>query len=55
MGKRYFCDFCEKSFPYNVENRKKHNAGVQHQMNRNAYYSKFKGSYSLVTNRMGRF
>lgn len=47
MGKRYYCDFCDKTFPYNTANRKKHNEGSYHQMARNAYYSKFKGIFFL--------
>ncbi len=47
MGKRYYCDFCDKTFPYNTANRKKHNEGSYHQMARNAYYSKFKGFFFL--------
>lgn len=48
MGKRYYCDFCNKSFPSNTENRKKHNEGLQHQNNRASYYSKFKGNYVFL-------
>ncbi len=43
MGKRFYCDYCDKSFPYNSINRKKHNEGSYHQMMRNAYYSNYKG------------
>lgn len=43
MGKRYYCEFCHKSFPANPENRKKHNEGVVHLTNRAKYYAKYKG------------
>ena len=43
MGKRYYCDYCDKSFPYNTANRKKHNEGTYHKMARNAYYANYKG------------
>jgi U11/U12 small nuclear ribonucleoprotein SNRNP20 len=43
MGRRFYCEFCDKSFPANLENRRKHNEGAQHQRLRNAYYSQFKG------------
>ena len=43
MGKRYYCDFCDKKFPYNTANRKKHNEGSSHQAIRNAYYANYKG------------
>ena len=43
MGKRYFCEFCDKTIPDNISNRKKHCEGAQHQSLRKEYYSKFKG------------
>ncbi|KAK2114013.1 Zinc finger matrin-type protein 5 [Saguinus oedipus] len=30
MGKRYFCDYCDRSFQDNLHNRKKHLNGLQH-------------------------
>lgn len=42
MVKRFYCDYCDKSFPYNTLNRKKHNEGIQHQSLRNAYYNNYK-------------
>jgi len=52
MGKRYYCDYCEKSFPYNTQNRKKHNEGSYHQMMKNSYYTKFKGFYNTLKPRI---
>ena len=43
MGKRYFCDFCDKSIPNNSYAIKKHNEGSQHQALRNTYYLQYKG------------
>lgn len=43
MGKRYHCDFCDKTFAYSAQNRKKHVQGVQHQRNRKLHYDSFKG------------
>lgn len=43
MGKRYYCDYCDKTFPDNTLNRKKHNEGSFHQMMKNNYYAQFKG------------
>lgn len=42
MVKRYYCDFCDRSFPYSVEGRKKHYNGFQHQQQRTAHYDTFK-------------
>lgn len=44
MGKRYYCDFCDKSIPNNTNAIKKHNEGSQHQAIRNTYYLKFKSN-----------
>ncbi|KAK3867309.1 hypothetical protein Pcinc_027229 [Petrolisthes cinctipes] len=44
MVKRYYCDFCDKSFPYSVEGRKKHYNGFQHQQQRTAHYDTFKSA-----------
>lgn len=42
MVKRYYCDFCDKSFPYSVEGRKKHCTGFHHHQQRQAHYDTFK-------------
>lgn len=38
MGKKYFCDYCDKSFADSQTNRKKHMSGVQHRQNRKFFY-----------------
>ena len=43
MGKRYYCDFCDRSFADTSQARKKHIHGVQHQRNRKLHYDSFKG------------
>ena len=43
MGKRYYCEYCDKTYPYNTQNRIKHNEGSYHQTMKNAYYSDYKG------------
>jgi U11/U12 small nuclear ribonucleoprotein SNRNP20 len=45
MVKRYYCDFCDKTYPYNTINRKKHNEGIQHQTLRLNYYRNFKSKF----------
>nr|XP_022327435.1 zinc finger matrin-type protein 5-like isoform X1 [Crassostrea virginica] len=42
MGRRYYCDFCDKSFADNPTHRKNHLKGVQHQRNRKAHYDSFR-------------
>lgn len=50
MGKKYYCDYCDKSFPDSLEGRKKHNLGLYHQQMKDAHYNQFAGPklyYSL--------
>ncbi|XP_054277210.1 zinc finger matrin-type protein 5-like [Macrosteles quadrilineatus] len=42
MGKRYFCDYCDKTFIDDPESRRKHIQGIGHIRNRNNHYKKFK-------------
>ncbi|CAH8591085.1 unnamed protein product [Heterobilharzia americana] len=41
MGKRFLCDYCDKSFPDNPVNRRNHLKGVQHQQARKSHYDQF--------------
>ena len=43
MGKRYYCDYCDKIFPDNPTNRRNHLNGVQHRTMRRMYYDAFQG------------
>ncbi|KAM9793284.1 zinc finger matrin-type protein 5 isoform X2 [Syngnathus typhle] len=47
MGKRYYCDYCERSFQDNMHNRKKHLFGVQHQRAKKAWFDHFR-SYADI-------
>lgn len=47
MGKRYFCDYCDRSFQDNMHNRKKHLNGVQHHRAKKAWFDNFRGEHSL--------
>lgn len=49
MGKRYFCDFCQKSIPSDWQNRCKHNQSVAHLTKRAQYYSPHKGLFQFFT------
>ncbi|XP_027232029.1 zinc finger matrin-type protein 5 isoform X1 [Penaeus vannamei] len=48
MVKRYYCDYCDRSFPYSVEARKKHINGYQHQKLRTLHYNQFKNFLTLL-------
>ncbi|KAG1959008.1 zinc finger matrin-type protein 5 [Pimephales promelas] len=42
MGKRYYCDYCDRSFQDNLHNRKKHLYGVQHHRAKKAWFDNFR-------------
>ncbi|XP_042905808.1 zinc finger matrin-type protein 5 isoform X2 [Parasteatoda tepidariorum] len=48
MGKRYYCDYCERSFADGAENRKKHLASVHHQKLRKTHYDTFQSPSLLL-------
>ncbi|KER34168.1 hypothetical protein T265_12436, partial [Opisthorchis viverrini] len=43
MGKRFYCDYCDKSFPDNATNRRAHLNGVQHQQARRLHFDRYLG------------
>ncbi|XP_054765609.2 zinc finger matrin-type protein 5-like [Lytechinus pictus] len=49
MGKRYYCDYCDKSFADNSENRKKHLNGVVHDRLRKLHYSQFREPEEILS------
>ena len=44
MGKRYYCDFCERSFRDTLAARKSHNACAQHVEKRRRHYFELKSA-----------
>lgn len=48
MGKRYYCDFCDRSFADTGVNRKNHFKGVQHQRAKKQHYDSFRGNCICV-------
>nr|XP_046230171.1 zinc finger matrin-type protein 5 [Scatophagus argus] len=48
MGKRYYCDYCDRSFQDNMHNRKKHLNGVQHHRAKKAWFDNFRDSSAIL-------
>ncbi|XP_053705723.1 zinc finger matrin-type protein 5 [Synchiropus splendidus] len=48
MGKRYYCDYCDRSFQDNMHNRKKHLNGVQHHRAKKAWFDRFKDTSAIL-------
>ncbi|XP_044144458.1 zinc finger matrin-type protein 5 isoform X2 [Bufo gargarizans] len=48
MGRRYFCDYCDRTFQDNLHNRKKHLSGVQHQKSKKAWYDLFRDASEIL-------
>ncbi|ELT98779.1 hypothetical protein CAPTEDRAFT_151542 [Capitella teleta] len=52
MGRRYFCEYCDKAFPDNPTQRKKHIHGVHHQRMRKAHYDSFRDPSVILQEEM---
>ncbi|KAG2470359.1 ZMAT5 protein, partial [Polypterus senegalus] len=50
MGKRYYCDYCNRSFQDNLHNRKKHLNGTQHHRAKKAWFDSFRGQCIFGSN-----
>ncbi|XP_047426035.1 zinc finger matrin-type protein 5 [Mugil cephalus] len=48
MGRRYYCDYCDRSFQDNMHNRKKHLNGVQHHRAKKAWFDHFRDSTAIL-------
>ncbi|XP_029940941.1 zinc finger matrin-type protein 5 [Salarias fasciatus] len=48
MGKRYYCDYCDRSFQDNMHNRKKHLNGVQHHRAKKAWFDHFREPAAIL-------
>ncbi|XP_036418867.1 zinc finger matrin-type protein 5 isoform X1 [Colossoma macropomum] len=48
MGKRYYCDYCDRSFQDTLHNRKKHLNGVQHQRSKKAWLDNFRDAAAIL-------
>lgn len=49
MGRRYYCDYCDVSFPDSKEGRKKHNDGLIHQRTKEAHFRQFAGNVRITS------
>ncbi|KAI5704642.1 hypothetical protein M8J75_007517 [Diaphorina citri] len=48
MGKKYFCEYCEKSMADNYESRKKHLNSVNHKLLVKLHYNQYRDFKTLV-------
>ncbi|KAH9490995.1 Zinc finger matrin-type protein 5 [Bulinus truncatus] len=48
MGKRYYCDYCDKSFADNPTSRKVHLTGNIHLLNKKAHYDLFRDEKEIL-------
>ncbi|KAM7369008.1 hypothetical protein PAMP_013307 [Pampus punctatissimus] len=48
MGRRYYCDYCDRSFQDNMHNRKKHLNGVQHHRAKKAWFDHFRDNEAIL-------
>ncbi|XP_067294837.1 zinc finger matrin-type protein 5 isoform X2 [Pseudorasbora parva] len=48
MGKRYYCDYCDRSFQDNPHNRKKHLNGVQHHRAKKSWFDNFRDAATVL-------
>lgn len=48
MGKRYFCDYCNRSFQDTLHNRKKHLNGLQHLKAKKVWYDMFRDTAAIL-------
>ncbi|CAL8276762.1 unnamed protein product [Merluccius merluccius] len=48
MGRRYYCDYCDRSFQDNMHNRKKHLNGVQHHRSKKAWFDRFRDTAAIL-------
>lgn len=54
MGKRYYCDYCDRAFTDGAENRKKHLESVHHQKLRKAHYDSFRDAATILKDEMAK-
>ncbi|CAF1170850.1 unnamed protein product [Rotaria sordida] len=50
MGRKYYCDYCDKRLPAGLNHRKSHNQGIQHINNKRIYYLQFQDPVEILLN-----
>ncbi|CAF3257477.1 unnamed protein product [Rotaria sp. Silwood2] len=50
MGRKYYCDYCDKRLPAGLNHRKNHNRGIQHINNKRTYYLQFQDLVEILLN-----
>jgi len=48
MGKRYYCDYCCKTFKDTLEIKRNHIKGAQHKLIVKEHYQKYKGNFCFL-------
>merc|ERR1711894_799783 len=54
MGRRYYCEYCDKSFSDNPTTRKNHMKGGIHQKNKKIHYDSFREPSVILREEMGK-
>ncbi|XP_005095682.1 zinc finger matrin-type protein 5 [Aplysia californica] len=54
MGRRYYCDYCDKSFADNPTGRKTHLNGVAHLRNKKAHYDALRDEQEILLEDQGK-
>ncbi|KAM6155492.1 zinc finger matrin-type protein 5 [Rhynchocyon petersi] len=54
MGKRYFCDYCDRSFQDSLHNRKKHLNGLQHLKAKKVWYDMFRDAATILVDEQNK-
>lgn len=48
MGRKYYCDYCDRRIPPGLNHRKNHNKSIQHINNKSSYYLQFKQPMQIL-------
>lgn len=54
MGKKYYCDYCQKHIQQDPAIVRKHNEGIPHLRNRADHYEQCKDATEILTDNMGK-